>query len=354
MHNTWVTPATANDNLGFRKINRFTPQFFSSKNVGDILIQGNAVDGISAYEKDSHRQIWRLQVPNGVEGSSAVKGPYLYFGGNDGQFYCVEAETGHVVWTFPTRIENLSEPLIEDGLVYFLTGSNSLYALEADSGKQVWLYTRPDPSSLSIRGGSKPAFKAGSLYVGFSDGAVVSLAAKTGQVKWEKQLNRNKKFRDLDTNPLVDGDFVYVLGFDDATYALRTATGDLAWKLDKGGYGGILMTGDRLYFGGTNDELVCADKNTGRVIWTKPIAAGIATQPQLLKGILVYGESQGLLRFAEASSGREVGHFEPGRGILSQPAVDEKRNLVYFISGEANLYAIEAKWGHPNLLPHLR
>ncbi|MFN7728056.1 MAG: hypothetical protein ACK5P7_02750, partial [Bdellovibrio sp.] len=70
--------------------------------------------------------------------------------------------------------------------------------------------------------------------------------------------------------------------------------------------------------------------------------------------VIVYGESLGSLRFVEASAGRELGHFEPGRGILSPPAIDDRHNMVYFVSNEANLYAIEAKWAPPKMLPQLR
>lgn len=354
VRNVWTTQTTQAENLGFRKINRFTPLFYRSKARGEMLIQANSMDGVNAYDKKTGRRLWRLDVLNGVESSATIKGSYLFFGASDGQFYCVDADNGQVVWTFPTRTENLSEPIVEDGLVFFLTGANSLYALEADTGKQAWLYARPETANISIRGGSKPAYRAGTLYVGFSDGAVVSLLAKSGQVKWEKQLNRNKKFRDMDTNPLVDGDVVYVLGFDDATYALRAATGDLVWRFEKGGYGGFLMVGDRLYFGSTTDELIALDKTTGRLVWSHPVKNGIATQPSMLKGVIVYGESLGSLRFLEANSGRELGHFEPGRGLLSPPAVDGVNNTVYFISNEANLYAIEAKWAPAPALPHLR
>lgn len=342
--NVWTTSLTKSDNLGFRKINRFTPLLYKSSKLGDIFVQANAIDGITAYSLNDHQKIWHLNVINGVEGSATIISNYLFFGASDGQFYNVDAENGNVLWSFPTRTENLSEPIVSNGIVYFLTGSNSLYALEADSGKQAWVYSRPDSSTISVRGGSRPALKKDTVFVGFSDGALVALNAKTGQIKWEKQLNKNKKFRDLDTDPLIDDEYIYVLGFDDAAYALRSATGDVAWRIEKGGYGGFLMNGDRLYYASSNEELVCADKTTGRVIWTKKSLNGIPTTPSLISGILVYGESQGQLKFVEASSGKEIANFEPGRGILSRPTVDDKRRTVYFVSGEANLYGIEAKW----------
>jgi outer membrane protein assembly factor BamB len=354
VRNVWTRTTTEKQNLGFRKINRFSPLLYNSKKWGPMVIQANAIDGVVAYNREDGKLIWRLPIENGVESSAVGKGSFLFFGGNDGQFYSVDVESGQVLWSFPTRVENLSEPLVEDGVVYFLTGGNSLYALDAENGKQIWLYTRPETSSLSIRGGSKPAYKNGTLYVGFSDGALVALIAKSGQVKWEKQLNRNKRFRDLDTDPLIDGDVLYVLGYDDAAYALRASTGDQVWKFEKGGYGGLLIQGDRLYYATTTDEFVCVDKTTGRQIWTFPTKGGLATSPALLKGVLVFGESQGLLHFIESGTGREVGHFDPGRGVFSPPTVEEKQNRVYFISNEGNLYNLEAKWGRPATIPYLR
>ena len=64
----------------------------------------------------------------------------------------------------------------------------------------------------------------------------------------------------------------------------------------------------------------------------------------LFRSILTFGESQGRLQFLDANTGKVLGSMEPGRGILSAPQVDEKKNRVYFISGEANLYAVDAAW----------
>lgn len=208
--NQWVKSTTDKDNLGFRKINRMKPLLYKN-----WVIQANGMDGIAAYDQQTGREKWKLSIENGVEASAAIINDRVFFGANDGQFYSVFAETGKVLWTFPIRIEGLSEPLIADGNVYFMTGNNTLYALDASSGRQLWLYSRQDTAAISIRGGSKPTLKNGTLYAGFSDGAVVALLASNGAVKWEKQLNKNKKFRDLDSDPVIEGDFLYILGYDD-------------------------------------------------------------------------------------------------------------------------------------------
>lgn len=340
----WVQQGPLHTNLSFRKINRFTPIFFSHPQEGELVIQANALDGIAAYRKDSGRLIWRKTIANGVESTAALAGDVLYFGANDGYFYALSALNGDVKWSFPTRIENLAEPLIVDKLVYFLSGSNSLFALDRETGKQVWLYSRQDTQALSVRGGSRPAYRNGTIYVGFSDGAVVALTAQTGQVKWEKQLNRNKRFRDLDSNPVVDGDFLYIAGFDDHLYSLRAATGEVVWKSQYGGYGSPLVTGERVYYASTAETFEALDRATGQRIWAYGLKEGIATAAQIYKGLIVFGESQGSLKFLDLATGKEIAHFAPGRGIMSPPAVDEKSGRVFFISGEANVYSIRAGW----------
>ncbi|MBV2169377.1 MAG: PQQ-binding-like beta-propeller repeat protein [Bdellovibrio sp.] len=335
----WIRQTTGKDNLGFRKINRMTPLL-----VGELIIQGNGLDGIVAYERDTGRMKWRLPVQNGVEPSAAAIKDRLFVGASDGNFYSVESSTGRVQWTFPTKAENLAAPLLDEGVVYFLAGNNVFYALDAATGRQIWLYSRQDTSQFSIRGGSQAALYNGMLYVGFSDGALVALNAKSGAVAWELQLNRNKRFRDIDATPVVEGNQIYIAGYDDKLYCVSADKGEVLWRVDGGGYSAITMLGDKLFYPTTNGEVWALKKNNGEKVWSYKLKEGIATQIKSYKGSLVFGESQGKLRFLDANSGSELGAMEPGRGILSAPQVDEKNNRIYFISGEANLYAIEAGW----------
>lgn len=354
----WVRETMIKETLKFRKMNRFTPILVSkNSNTGvekDLLIAANAMDSISAYEPDSGKLVWRIPIQNGVETAGAVFRSRLFFGANDGNFYAVNVNTGSVDWTYPVRQEILSEPLTAESSVYFLSGANSVYSLSQDTGKAEWIYNRQDPSSLSIRGGSKPAIKGNSLFVGFSDGTLVALQNNNGAVKWEKKLNRNKKFRDIDSTPLVDDEFLYVLGYDDAAYSLRAATGEIVWKTNFGGYGEIIKVGDRLGFASTSEEFVAVDSQSGKKIWSIATPNGISTGASLLKGLMVFGDSLGQLRFVEPSTGRVIGSFSPGSGIHATPRTDEARGTVYFISNEANLYALKVGWRRASEIPFLR
>lgn len=335
----WVRQTTLQDNLGFRKINRMTPLL-----VGDLVVQGNGLDGIVAYARENGREKWRLKIPNGVEPSATSVKDRIFVGASDGMFYSIEASTGIVQWTFPTKSENLAAPLLENGILYFLAGNNVFYALDAATGRQLWLYSRQDTSQFSIRGGSQAILNSGILYVGFSDGALVALKADSGAVIWDQQLNRSKRFRDVDATPVLDNGLLYVAGYDDKLYCVSADKGEILWRVESGGYSGVTLVGDKLIYPTSSGEVLSLKKSNGDKIWSYKVAEGIATQVQVYKGALVFGESQGHLRFLDLNSGAELGSFEPGRGILSTPQVDEKNSRVYFISGEANLYAINAGW----------
>jgi outer membrane protein assembly factor BamB len=339
----WVRSTNITENWGFRKINRMTPIL-----AGDLVIQGNGVDSISAFNRESGNLKWQLPIANGAEASAALIKDRLFFGASDGNFYSIEASTGQIIWSFSTKSENLSEPLLHDGVVYFLAGTNVFYALDAASGKQLWLHSRQDTSQFSIRGGSKPALRNGVLFVGFSDGSVVALNSKTGNVIWENQLNRNKRFRDIDATPVVDGDQVYVPGYDDKLYCISAEKGEVLWKIDGGGYSGVTILGEYIFYPTSNGQILALKKTNGEKLWTYKLSEGIATHVRVFKGILTFGESQGRLVFLDARTGKLLGDFDPGRGVMSSPEVDDKNNRVYFISGEANLYALDAGWVKKN------
>jgi outer membrane protein assembly factor BamB len=351
VRNIWTRNTLAETNEKYRKINRMTPLI-----AGSLLIQGNGLDGLVAYDRDSGTEKWRVNVLNGVEGGAALINDRIFFGGNDGNFYSVSLRDGKLLWTYAAKSENLSEPVVDsaNGVVYFLSGNNVVYALEADSGKQIWTYSRQDTSNFSVRGGTKPALRNELLYVGFSEGSLIAFNAHSGSPVWELQLNKNKRFKDIDATPVLDGDLLYVSGYDDRLYCIQAQRGEIVWKIDGGGFYGITINGDKIYYPTSTGEVWALRKSDGKKLWSYPLKEGIPTGIRLFNGLVAFGESQGKLVFLDEGTGNKIGEFEPGRGILSTPSIDEKKQRLYFISGEANVYAVEARWDYPSWFSYLR
>ena len=335
----WVRNTPSQEYLGSRRIHRFAPLL-----VDKMVIVGNAIDGVVAYDRDSARVKWRLDIRDGVEGGAFLSEGLLFFGASDGQLYAVQPESGKVVWTYPLKAEGLGRPLVKAGILYVLGGNNVAHALNAKTGKLIWLYNRREASNISVRGGSQPAVAGDLALFGFSDGALVALNKSSGAVVWEANLNRNKRFRDVDASPIVDGDSIYVSSYDGGLYSVSRMDGKINWTIEDGGYEEVALQGNTVYFSSTAGKLYAVDKGSGKILWSKENPRGIATGPVLYKGTLVVGELAGGLRFYDMRNGEILGEFEPGRGVTSRSSVDAKRGEVYFMSHDANLFALRVTW----------
>ncbi len=179
---SFVRPTVDAELKRFRKINR-ARVLYNDK----ILISSNSHEGLVAYDIQTGNRRWNYIVPNGVEKEPVLFNNRLFFGGNDGFFYSLNADTGLEIWKTHIKSEIVSTPAYDalEGRVYIITSANNLLALEAENGRQVWSYTRQDPSSYSIRGGTTPLIHKNLLYVGFSEGSFVAFNKSNGTINWE-------------------------------------------------------------------------------------------------------------------------------------------------------------------------
>ncbi len=344
----WVQDTLATANNKFRKVNRMTPVIYKNS-----VVVGNSYDGLVSYNLDTRNIIWRTRIDLGVEASGSMVKDTLFIGSNNGKIYSIDLADGEINWYFDTKSEVVSEPLLDEGILYFITASQSVYALDATNGKQQWIFSRQDTSGgMTIRGGSKPAISEGILYIGFSDGAVVAISAKTGTEQWEINLNRNTKFKDIDSSPVIVGDLIYINSFDDKLYCLSKAKGEILWSSPYGGASTPLIVGDTLFTTSSKGDFVALNKQDAKLFWQKSTKNGVFIDPLNFGDLVVTGESQGKLLFVDKKSGETAGSFEPGRGIFSKPVVHKEK--LYFISGEGNIYGLEAKYESKSSIYYLK
>lgn len=341
----WVRATAKEMYLGPKRQHRFQPLL--TKN---LIIQGNALDGIVAYDRKSAGEKWRFKVMGGVEGGGTVHDHSLFFAASDGFLYSVDVRTGAMNWSYPIKVEGLGTPTYHDGAVYFLAGNNVLHAVNAETGKLNWLYSHRDASTLSIRGASQPLIHDGRLYVGLSDGFLVSLRAKDGVVAWEVPLNRNRRFRDIDSEVVIDGDRLYVTGFDAQLYCVNLNDGSVLWTVDEGAYSGVTLVDSTLYYSSSQGAVLAVDRISGKVKWRAALG-GIGTRPTVINDMLAVGEMNGALKFLERQGGSRVGEFHPGWGVSSQVTLDsDDSSKIYFMSSGANLFALRVQWKRQNQL----
>src|SRR3979411_869886 len=81
-----------------------------------------------------HRIKWKFATGDRVVSSPVIQNKTIYFGGDDGNIYAVDAETGHQIWKRETGGPVASTPAVADGMVYVTSYDGKLYALNAETG----------------------------------------------------------------------------------------------------------------------------------------------------------------------------------------------------------------------------
>lgn len=332
----WARSTLLTDYLKFRQLNRMPPIL-----TKDLVIQGNAIDGIVAYKRNSGHQIWSLEFKNGVEGGAAADGDRLYFGANNGQFYCVDINTGKILWTFALNSESLTYPLVDGPTVYHVAGNNTLYAFDKLTGKTLWIKSNAAKSNMAVRGQTAPVIESGVLYLGFSDGNFSAFTAENGRELWTKRLGDDKRFNDVDATAVLSGQCLLVASFANALYCLDKSSGAIRWRHDFGGYQAVYVEDGIIYYATSGSEIHLLELDSGKLLRKIVNIKGLATEITGLGDHIVYGESNGSLVVRNKKTFEKVSDFNSGRGIFSRPSVDKESGQIYFVSNEANIYRVD-------------
>jgi polyvinyl alcohol dehydrogenase (cytochrome) len=129
---------------------------------------------------------WAFGLPNVAESYSqpTVVGGHVYFGGDAGFIYAVQAGTGCVEWSFQAKAGVRNAPTVAPlkrgssrQAVFFGDLKGYVYAVDAANGQSIWITRVDDQPMVKVTGA--PTVHDGRLYVGTTTGEEVTAAAPT-------------------------------------------------------------------------------------------------------------------------------------------------------------------------------
>ncbi|MFA6032346.1 MAG: PQQ-binding-like beta-propeller repeat protein [Myxococcota bacterium] len=186
---------------------------YSSPAISDGVIYIGNIDGfVYAVDAKSGKLKWRYKTGDAVTSSPAVEGGVVYVGSNDNNIYALDTKTGNKIWSFKTGAWVNGSPRVGDGVVYCGSNDKNLYALDAKTGALKGQFTAEGPII------STPSLYKNLIIIGGGqgDGNVYCLDRAT-----LKQLYKYKTAAKIESDPVVDGDMVYVTSFDRQLYAFK-------------------------------------------------------------------------------------------------------------------------------------
>ena len=212
----------------------------------------------------------------------------------------------HPAWIFQTDILDTMEtsPIVVNGVMFVTTAFDHVYALDAKTGEQIWEYKhKMGPVTTYCCGPNNRgvAVYGDNVYLGTLDAKLVALDAKTGAVKWSKDIaDPEKGYSETMAPTAVKG--LILIGTNGGEYGIRgfvkafdAATGDLKWTFD------------------TTPE-------NSQGVWAKTDATG-----------------RDMHRDIDAEKAAYAKDGDPyktlGGGVWQNPSVDLSTNRIYFVVG---------------------
>ncbi len=279
-----------------------------------------------------HRIKWRFPTGDRVVGSPVSSGGVIYFGGDDGNIYAVDAETGHQLWKHVTGGPAPSTPAVVDGTLYAVSYDGKLHALDARTGGVRWKFatggerrfeakgihgmqpknqTIADPFDIFL---SSPVVAQGAVYFGSGDGNLYAVDVASGEQRWKFQTGDV-----VHASPAYANGVLFFGSWDSYFYAVDAATGQEKWR-----------------FHGGEDPAIHNQ-------------VGFQSSPAVVDGVVYTGCRDAQLYALDAATGKEKWHFDNALSwVISSPAVSQGK--VYFATSDSSLYhVVDAATGKPVL-----
>jgi eukaryotic-like serine/threonine-protein kinase len=305
-----------------------------------------------------HRIKWKFATGDRIVSSPVMQDKTIYFGGDDGNIYAVDAETGRQIWKRATSGPVSSSPAVADGFVYATSYDGKLYALNAATGAVKWKFstagerrfeakglhnfqpkdqTIADPLDIFL---SSPVVAKGAVYFGSGDGNLYAVDGATGELRW--------KFKTGDvvhSSPAFANGVLFFGSWDSYFYAVDAATGKEKWRFHGGedplihnqvGFQSSPAVANGVVYTGCRDaQLYALDAATGKEKWKfDNQLSWVISSPAVAQGKVFFGTSDSALyHVVDAATGKSILKQQGKAYMFSSPAVVGDVVLIGVLNG---------------------
>ena len=335
-------------------------QLLAQPVVAAGLVYTMDADGlISAYAVADGNRRWQYE-PDGVHagrgllaGGLAYDGGWLFVTMSSGMVLALNATNGTEIWRQRLDLPLRAAPTVAQGQVLVVSADNQLYALDGQTGRPTWRHAGFFEGT-SLLGGPSPAVDGGIVVVPYSSAEVFGLRLDNGRPLWSDTVQRPRRtealaqINDIDGQPVIADDQVYVAGYGGEMAAIQLRRGVRTWDLDVGSTQAPWLAGDFIYVLTTRSEVVCLVRENGGIRWVSPLprvtdpkdpsSTAIDWSGPILVGdrLLIAGSNHEAISVSPYN-GEILGRLQLPGAVLVAPIV--AGGTVYILTEDAELLA---------------
>lgn len=313
---------------------------------GNIIYVANASGTVQAVEKDTGKLLWSKDLSLSVISGPTVANGYIALGTNKSTVILLRQSDGKEVQELKVSGDALSKPVITNNKVIIKTIDGYLYAFDLKTGEKLWGTEHGSPS-LILKASSSPVIMDKLALVGFSDGKLDAVDTQSGNVVWQRSIayasgaSDVERLVDIDADPIVRGDTVYLASYQGYIGALSLANGEFIWRKPASVYKNLAIDSSTLYVTDSDDIVWALDRRSGQVKWKQPaLKARGLTEPVLMGSRLIVGDRTGLMHMLSLSNGELISRTQMSGPVDIAPAVAGNSVYVITANGKLSRYSV--------------
>jgi outer membrane protein assembly factor BamB len=330
--------------------------------AGGRVFAMDAASKISAFDANTGRRLWRVDLTPRREESGAIGGGLawhadrLFVATGYGDVVALEPSTGRAYWATQLKQPIRGAPTADAGRVFVITQDNQMHALDIERGTELWTHTGI-AEQAGFLGAANPAIEGNTVVAPYSSGEILALRADTGAVAWGEQLVRASgrfsqagALNDINGRPVIDRGRVYAVSQSGRFVALDLRTGERVWERVIPSIQTPWVAGEFIYAITIDAEILCLSRRDGKVKWIRQLRRYEDPKARTNKGVISWwGPVLAGDRLLVASTDERMLAISPYTGDLIgtmqlsdkaalQPVVAD--GTVYIVTEDARLTAL--------------
>lgn len=349
------------------ELTEFTPEFKT-----DVLWESDAGDGsgktdsklgiwwqngkifavdhegeVNVFSADNGRRLWDTDLDKAVVTGAGGGMNMVLIGTQKGDLIALNEESGEQLWRSRLTSEVLAPPRGADGIVVARTADGRVSGLASDTGEVKWTYQRNVPL-LSLRGAGAPVIADNKVIAGYDNGKLVALSLTDGKVLWEKSVavprGRTELDRlvDIDADPVVINDTVYVVTYQGNAAGVDLSTGQTLWSREMSSQTGLdAVYGDAVFVTDDEGNVWAVQDGSGDALWRQTrLVRREVTGPAVAGDYVVVGDLEGYLHWIARDDGRFVARQQiTDAAIRTKPLVVD--GVIYVTAADGTVAAVQ-------------
>ncbi|MHB8563861.1 MAG: outer membrane protein assembly factor BamB family protein [Acidiferrobacteraceae bacterium] len=242
------------------------------------VVRGTDISGIYALNAATGKLVWSYPTRGEDMPTPVYYEGHIIFGNGDGHVYALDAQTGRLVWKSGIRsfVSMSSATRYRNLIIMAATHPNGLYAVDARTGRRAWS-TYPARVSSSSMGDCAPAVSGNivatqfEMAAGRGRAASVEMAfdARNGRILWRRVLGTGLvPPRNKDAVPVISGGVLYTGSpVTENAYALNLQNGRVLWhaRINVKMKAAPTIVGPYAFFPAANGSIFVLNRETGNI-----------------------------------------------------------------------------------------